>query len=293
VLAGLVNSCRKCSSCQKGQEQYCSRQVPTYNSGAPDSFGGYSQSIVVDQDFVVSVPASLDLARAAPLLCAGITTYSAIKHFASKDCKAVGVMGFGGLGHMAIKFSKAMGYKTYVISTSKSKEEKARALGADEFILSSDPKSTAKARNKLDLIINTISANHDVDAAMRYLRTDGKMVLVGLLPEPIKVRTGVYLFKRLTLAGSAIGGIAETQEMLNFCADKGISADIDIIPPSKANFAMAELAANSSSSSRFVIDIKNATPNDWTTVSDVRIDPRKWKVRAKVIPPTANIHSKL
>eukprot|EP00475_Leptophrys_vorax_P044294 TRINITY_DN8824_c0_g1_i1.p1 TRINITY_DN8824_c0_g1~~TRINITY_DN8824_c0_g1_i1.p1 ORF type:complete len:208 (-),score=56.88 TRINITY_DN8824_c0_g1_i1:42-665(-) len=200
-------------------------------------------------------------------------------------------MGFGGLGQMAIKFSKALGYKTYVISTSKSKEEKAIQLGADGFVLSSDPKSVARASNKMDLIINTISANHDVQSALRFLRVNGKMILVGLLTEPLKIRVGAFLGKRLLLAGSAIGGIAETQEMLDFCGKNGISADIDLILPNKANHAMAELAANSSAHNRFVLDIKNAKPADWDTFEDSRIQPSQWKVRAKVFPPEANKHS--
>lgn len=200
-VGALVGSCCKCDTCRRREEQYCPRQIPTYNSGSPGSFGGYSQNIVVNQDFVLNIPESIELAAAAPLLFAGIT------------------MGIGDLGHMALKFSKALGFHTEVASISAKNEEKAWAVGADGFVFSRTKENIAKARNKYDVILDTISTNHDIPAALRMLKTNGRLVLVGLLPEPVSnLHSFPLLGKRLMISRSAVGRIKETQEMSDFCA---------------------------------------------------------------------------
>jgi uncharacterized zinc-type alcohol dehydrogenase-like protein len=253
----MVNSCRTCAACQAGEEQYCeSGSTFTYNGQDKDgtiTYGGYSTQIVVDQDFVVRVPETLPLDAAAPLLCAGITTYSPLHHFGVKAGMKVGIVGLGGLGHMGVKFAKAMGAHTTVISHSPSKEGDALKLGADAFIATKDPEVFNAHVNEFDFILNTVSAPHDVNAYLGMLKLDGRMVLVGL-PDPTPVAAFPLVIKRRSLSGSLIGGIAETQEMLDFCAEHGIVCDIEVIPMSMINEAY-ERMMKSDVRYRFVIDM--------------------------------------
>jgi uncharacterized zinc-type alcohol dehydrogenase-like protein len=238
-LAGvgcLVDSCRTCASCGEGLEQYCEGGlVATYNS--PDrhtggmTYGGYSSHIVVDEAFVLRIPGSLDLAASAPLLCAGITTYSPLREWGVGPGKRVGVVGLGGLGHMAVKLASAMGAEVVLFTTSPGKAADAKRLGATETVVSSDRAAMKREAGKLDFILNTVAASHDLDAYLELLRRDGTLCLVGV-PERPHPSPGVanLVFWRRRLAGSLIGGIRETQEMLDFCGERGIVADIDMIP---------------------------------------------------------------
>jgi uncharacterized zinc-type alcohol dehydrogenase-like protein len=253
----LVNSCRECSSCRNGDEQYCRNgAVGTYGAIDRDGTvtqGGYSTHVVVDADFVVSVPESLDLAAAAPLLCAGITTYSPLRRWQAGPGKRVAIVGLGGLGHMAVKIAKAMGAEVTVLSQSLKKQEDALRLGADAFHATDDPDTFTQLRNSFDLIINTVSAPIDADAYLRLLDVDGSMVNVGAPPEPVKVSLGTLLGGRRSFAGSSIGGIAETQEMLDFCGEHGLGADIELISADRINEAYERVLA-SDVRYRFVID---------------------------------------
>lgn len=261
-LAGvgcLVDSCRACRSCQEGLEQYCEQGVVlTYNGKDVHSggvtYGGYSQSVVVDQDFVLRVPSSLDLAATAPLLCAGITTYSPLRHWKVGRGTPVAVVGLGGLGHMAVKIAHALGAQVTLFTTSAGKLADACRLGADEAVVSTDPMEMKKHRNRFDFILDTVSAQHDLNAYLALLRRDGTMTLVGLPPEAQPVSAFYLTGKRASLAGSQIGGIAETQEMLDFCADHGIVSDIEMIPIQQINEAY-ERMLRSDVRYRFVIDI--------------------------------------
>ncbi|MDB5524171.1 MAG: oxidoreductase, zinc-binding dehydrogenase family [Rhizobium sp.] len=254
----MVDSCRECASCAEGLEQYCENgNTGTYNSPDKDTghtFGGYSSHIVVEQDFVLRIPENLDLAAAAPLLCAGITTYSPLRHWGAGPGKRVGVAGLGGLGHMGVKLAHAMGAHVTVITTSQSKVADARALGADEVILSTSPDDMAAHANSLDLIIDAISADHPVDAYARLVKRDGAIVLVGAPENPLSIAAFTLLAKRRSFAGSGIGGIAETQEMLDFCAEHNVLSDIEIIPIQKINDAY-ERMLKSDVKYRFVIDM--------------------------------------
>jgi alcohol dehydrogenase (NADP+) len=253
----LVNSCRECTSCRNGDEQYCRNgAVATYGGIDRDGTvtqGGYSTRVVVDADFVVSVPASLDLAAAAPLLCAGITTYSPLRRWQAGPGKKVAVVGLGGLGHMAVKIAKAMGADVTVLSQSLKKQEDALRLGADDFHATDDPDTFAALAGSFDLIINTVSASIDADAYLRLLAVDGSMVNVGAPPEPMSVHVGVLLGGRRSFAGSSIGGIAETQEMLDFCGEHGLVSDIELISADRINEAYERVLA-SDVRYRFVID---------------------------------------
>lgn len=254
----FVDSCRSCSACEAGEEQYCEKGAQfTYN--APDpvmggvTFGGYSTQITVDENYVVRVPESLPLDAAAPLLCAGITTYSPLHHFGVKQGTRVGIVGLGGLGHMGVKFAHAMGAHVTVISHSESKKEDALRLGADAFITTHDPEVFNTYAGQFDFILNTVSASHDLNLYLNLLGLDGRMVLVGL-PDPSVVAAFPLVFKRRSLSGSLIGGIQETQEMLDFCAEKGITCDIEVIKMSEINEAY-ERMIKSDVRYRFVIDM--------------------------------------
>jgi len=256
----FVDSCRHCGPCRSGLEQYCEEgMVTTYNAFERGTqtltYGGYSTQITVQQDYVVRVPEGLDLPGAAPLLCAGITTYSPLRHFGVGAGSRVAVVGLGGLGHMGVKFAKAMGAHTSVLSHSPSKREDALRLGADEFIDTSDPEAFTKHAGRFDFILDTVSAVHDLNAYLGLVALDGTMVLVGL-PDPMPVGAFPLVGKRRRLAGSMIGGIAETQEMLDFCAQKGISADIEVIPMQQIDVAY-ERMLRSDVRYRFVIDLSS------------------------------------
>ena len=255
----LVDSCRECDHCKDGLEQYCeSGATLTYNS--PDkylgkqTYGGYSENIVVDEAFVLHIPDNLDLAAAAPLLCAGITTYSPLKHWKVGPGMKVGIVGIGGLGHMGIKLAKAMGAYVVVFTTSSAKIEDARRLGADEVVLSKDAAQMKSKANNLHFILDTVSADHDVNAYLHLLKVDGKMVLVGAPGNPLPVAAFSLIPKRITFAGSTIGGIAETQEMLDFCAKHNIVSDIEMINIQQINEAYERLL-KSDVRYRFVIDM--------------------------------------
>jgi uncharacterized zinc-type alcohol dehydrogenase-like protein len=258
----MVDSCQDCASCAEGLEQYCERgMVGTYNS--PDkhtngvTYGGYSKSIVVDQKFVLRISDKLDPAAAAPLLCAGITTWSPLRHWKVGPGHRVGVVGLGGLGHMAIKLAHAMGAHVVLFTTSPGKRDDALALGADEVVISRDADAMAAQANTLDFIINTVAAPHDLDAFLVLLKRDGVMTLVGApaTPHPSPAVFNLIM-KRRSLAGSLIGGIAETQEMLDFCAEHGIVSEIESIRIHDVDAAY-ERMLKSDVKYRFVIDMKS------------------------------------
>ncbi|CAG0973396.1 alcohol dehydrogenase (NADP+) [Methylophilaceae bacterium] len=261
-LAGvgcMVDACGTCPDCNQGLEQYCNHTVFTYNSldkhtGNP-TYGGYSNLIVVDQRFTLKIPENLELAAVAPLLCAGITTYSPLRHWKIGKGHKVGVVGLGGLGHMAIKFSHAFGAHTVLFTTSPGKAEDARRLGADEVVISKNPEELQAHLQSFDFILNTVAAPHNLDQFMPLLKRDGTMCLVGVPDSPHPSPSIANLiFKRRSLAGSLIGGIRETQEMLDFCAEHNITSDIELIPIQEINRAF-ERMLRSDVKYRFVIDI--------------------------------------
>ena len=257
----MVDSCRTCHSCGRHLEQFCEKGCAwTYNSTEMDrktpTFGGYSTDVVVTEDFVLRVPGNLDPAGAAPLLCAGITTYSPLRHWKTGKGTSVGVVGLGGLGHMAVKLAAAMGAEVTMLSTSKAKEADARRLGATGFGLTSDRSTFKRLASKFDLIIDTISAPHDVAAYLGMVRLDGALVQVGVPPEPASVPANALIFGRKSLAGSLIGGIEETQEMLDFCGKHGITADVEVIPVQKVNEAY-ERMLKSDVRYRFSLDLSS------------------------------------
>jgi len=262
-LAGvgcMVDSCRTCPSCQRNLEQFCEKGAAfSYNGTEMDrktpTYGGYSSSIVVDEAFTLKISPKLDLAAAAPLLCAGITTYSPLRHWKTKKGDKVGVVGLGGLGHMAVKIAVAMGAEVTMLSTSKAKEADARKLGAHHFGLTSDDATFKRLAGQFDLIIDTISAPHDYNKYLGLLRIEGAMVLLGVPPEPTPVAAGSLIFGRRTLSGSLIGGIQETQEMLDFCAEHGIVSEIELIPVQQVNEAYERMMKNDVRY-RFVLDMK-------------------------------------
>jgi alcohol dehydrogenase (NADP+) len=255
----LVDSCRKCPQCRAGRQQFCEK-VPsfTYNGverdGTTRTYGGYAASVVVDEAFALKVAKGQPLERVAPLLCAGITTYSPLRRFKAGQGTQVGVMGLGGLGHMAVKLAKAMGAKVTVISRSSAKKDDARRLGASDYADVSDPETLAGLAKKFDLIIDTISADHDVDAALGWLKIGGTIVLVGAPPEPLKMGAFSIITQR-SIAGSLIGGIAETQSMLDFCAKKKVWSDVEVISIRDVNAAYERLSRGDVRY-RFVIDLK-------------------------------------
>ena len=242
----LVDSDGNCPECQDGLEQFCPNMTLTYNS--PDThlggvtYGGYSDSIVVKEHFVLHIPSNLNLAGAAPLLCAGVTTYSPMRHWGVTKGKKVGVVGLGGLGHMAIKFAHALGAHVIVFTTSPYKKDDALRLGADEVVISRNTDEMNKHTNSFDFILDSVSAEHDVNSYLRLLCRDGNMTLVGAPDRPHAIAAFSLIFKRRSLSGSLIGGIAETQEMLDFCGKHNITADVEIIPIQKVNEAYDRLA---------------------------------------------------
>lgn len=260
----MVDSCGKCASCRDGLEQYCDTggTVFTYNSPdphktAPVTYGGYSERIVVNEKFVLRVPKNLDLAGVAPLLCAGITMYSPLKHWGAGPGKKVGIVGLGGLGHMGVKLSHALGAKTVLFTTSPSKIADGKRLGADEVVISKNPEDMNKHGRSFDLIVNSVAAPHNLDPFLSLLKRDGTMVLVGAPSHPHPSPTVFNLIlARRSLAGSGIGGIPETQEMLDFCSAKNIVSDIELIPIQKINEAY-ERMLKSDVKYRFVIDMKS------------------------------------
>ena len=256
----MVDSCRTCEACAKDLEQYC-LEGPTMTYATPDrvdgsnTMGGYSDSIVVSEHFVVKIPAKLDLASAAPILCAGITTYSPLKHYGVKAGDKVGILGMGGLGHMGIKFAKAMGAEVTLFTRSASKAEEGRRQGADHVIVSTDAEQMQAAAGSFDFLLDTIPVQHDLNPYLETLTFDGVHILVGLI-EPVEppLHAANLVLKRRVLAGSLIGGIAETQEMLDFCAEHGIVSDIEMIRMQDINEAY-ERMLKSDVKYRFVIDM--------------------------------------
>ena len=259
----LVDSCCECQYCSEGLEQYCETgQVQTYNSVdsylGTATYGGYSESIVVHEDFVLRVPENLDLAATAPLLCAGITTYSPLKHWNVGPGKKVGVVGLGGLGHMGVKIAKAMGAEVIVFTTSSSKVEDAKRLGADDVVLSKDEKQMALYAGKLHFVLDAVSAQHDINAYLNLLRVDGSLTLVGAPEHPLPVAPFSLIPMRRSFAGSMIGGIPETQEMLDFCGKHHIVSDIEMINIDQINQAYDRLLKGDVKY-RFVIDMASLT----------------------------------
>jgi len=256
----IVDSCSQCSYCREGDEQFCENGW-TLVFNAPDmhlggqNYGGFSEKIIVNEEYVLHVPDTLDLPSAAPLLCAGITVYSPLKHWGAGPGKKVGVVGVGGLGHMAIKIAKAMGAHVAAFTTSRSKIDDAKRLGADKVVLSTDDEQM-KDVPKIDMILDTVSANHDVNTYLNLLKPDGSLVLVGLPAEPLQVGAFSVVTGRKSFSGSNIGGIAETQEVLDFCAENKITADIELIPIQEINEALERLQQNAVKY-RLVIDMKS------------------------------------
>jgi alcohol dehydrogenase (NADP+) len=253
----MVNSCRECENCAKGEEQYClPGNTGTYGSvdrdGTP-TYGGYSDHVVVDEDFVLRIPDALELDVAAPLLCAGITTYSPLRHWGAGPGKRIAVVGLGGLGHMAVKLAKAMGAEVTVLSQSLRKQEDGLKLGADGYHATSDDATFDELAGRFDLIVNTVSAKLEIGRFLGLLKTDGALVNVGAPPEPLPVPVFSLLMQRRSFAGSAIGSIRETQEMLDFCAEHGIAAEIERISADQINDAWQRVL-DSDVRYRFVID---------------------------------------
>ncbi len=257
----MVDSCGKCASCKNHEEQFCERKtVFTYNSTELDyktqTYGGYASSLVVKDKFVLKIKKNLPLEKVAPLLCAGITTYSPLKRFKVSKGKKVGVVGLGGLGHMAVKIAKAMGAEVTVFSTSSGKESDAKRLGAKHFLMTKDPQAFLTAAGKLDLIISTVSVQHDMTPYLSTLKKGGTLVLVGVAPEPNHVHAFGVIGGRKSLTGSLIGGLKETQEMLDFCAKKKVFSDIELIQPSQINEAYSR-TIKGDVKYRFVVDLKS------------------------------------
>ncbi len=254
----FIDSCRKCENCVAGLQQYCFEGMTgTYNTmerdGKSVAYGGYSNLIVVDENYVVRVPESLDIAGVAPLMCAGVTLYSPLRHWQAGPGKRVGIIGLGGLGHMGLKFAHAMGAHVTVFSHSEKKKADAQAMGADDFIANPSEEYFKKNSNSFDLILNTVSVDLNLESYLSLLRLDGTLVLIGLPGKPYQVPAGVLLGKRRRLAGSMIGGIPELQEMLDFCGEKQIVSDVEVIDPDYINKAWERTVA-SDVKYRFVID---------------------------------------
>ena len=257
----MVDSCRKCASCKAGEEQLCENgPVFTYNSPDPKhggtTYGGYAEAIVLDELFALRVPKSLDLAAAAPLLCAGITTYSPLRRWKVGKGRKAGVIGLGGLGHMAIKIANALGARVVLFTRSTDKSADAIRLGATEVVISKNEAEMKKHQNTFDFILDTVAMPHDVNPYLELLKRDSTLALVGVPAQPLSVNAFHLILKRRQFVGSLIGGIAETQEMLNFCARHGIVSDIEMIPIQKINEAYDRLV-KSDVKYRFVIDMKS------------------------------------
>lgn len=256
----FVDSCHKCSPCAQGLEQYCEGGASfTYNSVEQGTrnptYGGYSSHIVVNQNYVLRIPSNLPLDAAAPLLCAGITMYSPLRHWKVKKGTRVAIVGLGGLGHMGVKLAHAMEAEVTVLSQSDRKKDDAKRLGADHFYATNHPDTFKKLANHFDLIINTVSVNLDWSAYLSLLRLDGHMIIVGIPDQPVPVHAFPLIMGRRSLAGSGMGGIAETQEMLDFCGKNNITCDIEVIPVSQVNEAY-ERVTKSDVRYRFVLDMK-------------------------------------
>ncbi len=265
----MVDSCRECVNCRAGVEQFCEVHLAlTYNSTEMDektpTYGGYSDTIVVDQSFVLKVSPEQPLAGVAPLLCAGITTYSPLRRFNIKEGSKVGIVGLGGLGHMGVKFAAAMGADVTVFSTSASKEEDAQKLGAHHFVVTKNPQNLEPLAEKFDFILDTVSASHDLNMYLNLLRLNGALVLVGIPDKPAEVSAPLLVMKHRVLTGSAIGGIRETQEMLDYCAAHNIVSEVEIIPIQQIEEAY-ERTIKGDVRYRFVIDLQSLeaseTPN--------------------------------
>lgn len=256
----MVDSCRACENCRDNFEQFCDNPGPVFTYNSKDkqtggiTYGGYSKSIVVDQDFVLRISGKLDLAATAPLLCAGITTYSPLRHWKVDQGQKVGVVGLGGLGHMGVKFANAFGAHVVLFTTSPNKTADAKKLGAHEVIISKDEDEMKKHEKTFDFILDTVSAQHDLNAYLSLLKRDGTLTLVGASPDALPVDAFSLIHRRRRLAGSLIGGIAETQEMLDYCAERGITCDIEMIPIDQINEAY-ERMLKSDVKYRFVIDM--------------------------------------
>lgn len=256
----LVDSDRTCAECGAGLEQFCPNQVIVF--GSPDkhlgghTLGGFSESMVVNEHFVLRVPANLDPAAAAPLLCAGITTYSPLRHWRIEKGKRVGIVGLGGLGHLGVKLAHAMGAEVVVFTTSERKRQDALTLGADHVVVSRDADAMGKESGRFDFILDTVSGDHDINAYLALLRRDGHLSLVGAPAKPLAVSSFGLIMGRKSLSGSNIGGIAETQEMLDFCAKRNITADVEVIPIQKVNEAFERLE-RADVKYRFVIDMSS------------------------------------
>ncbi|MHB8708176.1 MAG: NAD(P)-dependent alcohol dehydrogenase [Desulfuromonadales bacterium] len=254
----FVDSCRECAPCREGEEQFCEKGMSvTYNGyerdGRTPTYGGYSTRITVNEDYVLRIPAGMPLERTAPLLCAGITTYSPLRRFGVKAGDQVAVVGLGGLGHMGVKIAKAFGARVTVLSHSPGKRDDALALGADDFIATKEPQVFKEYARRFHFILDTVSAQHDYNAYLNLLRRDGTMVLVGI-PDPTPLSAAPLVMQRRRLAGSLIGGIRETQEMLDFCAAHGVASDVEVIPIQQVNEAY-ERVIRSDVRYRFVIDL--------------------------------------
>lgn len=257
----MVDSCRNCPSCQLGLEQYCEEGfVATYNAlekdGKTVTYGGYSNNLVVDEAFALRIPPSLPLPGTAPLLCAGITTYSPLRHWAALPGRTIGVVGFGGLGHMAVKIAHAMGARVVAFTSSPGKIDDAKSMGAEDVVTSADKKTAARYKGKLDLVLDTVSAPHDINFYTSLLRRDGVLVLLGLPGQPPELETSNLIFNRAGIAGSLIGGIGETQEMLDFCAEHNIASTVEVIPIDQINEAYQRML-RSDVRYRFVIDMSS------------------------------------
>jgi alcohol dehydrogenase (NADP+) len=255
----MVDSCRKCESCRADLEQFCEKGA-TFTYNAKDkkhgglTYGGYSENVVVHEDFVLRVPKNLNLAATAPLLCAGITTYSPLRQYKIGKGQKVGIVGLGGLGHMGVKLANALGAHVVVFTTSPGKKRDARRLGAHEVVLSKNPKEMAKHMNSFDFILDTVSAAHDINAYLKLLKRDATLVQVGVPAKPLAVDVSNLIFGRHKFTGSLIGGIRETQEMLDFCGQHNITSDIELIPIQKINEAYVRLVKGDVKY-RFVIDM--------------------------------------
>ena len=255
----MVDSCRTCAHCAKGLEQFCASGA-TFTYNAPDrhlggmTFGGYSERITCDEAFTLRVPAGLDPARAAPLLCAGITTWSPLRKWGAGPGRKVGIVGLGGLGHMGVKFARALGAHTVLFTTSPGKVADGARLGAHEVVLSTDEAAMAAHAGTFDMLLDTVSADHPLDAYMRLLKVDGSLVMVGVPPKPQQISAFSLILPRRNLSGSLIGGIAETQEMLDFCGANGIACDIELIPMQRINEAW-DRVLRADVKYRFVIDM--------------------------------------
>lgn len=256
----FVDSCRKCDSCKAGLEQYCVEGMTgTYNTyerdGKTVAMGGYSDSFVINEDYAVHIPENLPLTGVAPLMCAGITLYSPLRNWKAGPGKKVGIIGLGGLGHMGVKFAVAMGADVTVFSHSPAKENDAKKMGAHHFVTTKDPANLKKLEKQYDLLLNTVSADIDLDPYLQMLKLDGTLVVIGLPGKPYAINAGTLLGQRRSLSGSMIGGIAQLQEMLNFCGEKSIVSDVEVIKSDYINTAYDRTVA-SDVKYRFVIDAK-------------------------------------